>query len=204
MSLQGVFWCVCFFCVGAASCIRRQYRTELEVVVGSCVYMCVCVCVWLRVQSISHKQLAPHFYKPSNDRMRISLWVFKKGKQTKHGFKIVIKWGITNAWTQWYRCVCEPPQPFTVTVKYRPVRGLAESTSGKLFVASCGAIKGPSADNRLCLKGTHSLVPVLPHCVCVWMRIWKYHAFPCPILIYYKAAQPLLNANHFKCLDWTW
>lgn len=63
------------------------------------------------------------------------------------------------------------PRPFTVTVKYRPVRGLAASWSGELFVASCGAIKDPSADNRLCLKGTHRLVPVLPHYVCVWMRI---------------------------------
>lgn len=35
-------WRVCCFCVGAASYIRRRYRTELEVVVGTGV--CVCVC----------------------------------------------------------------------------------------------------------------------------------------------------------------
>lgn len=52
------FWCVCFFSVGAAFCIRRQYRTNFEVVVGTCVYMCVCVHVWVRVQSTSDKQPA--------------------------------------------------------------------------------------------------------------------------------------------------
>lgn len=34
-----------------------------------------------------------------------------------------------------------------------------QTESAALFVASCGAIRGPSAHNRLCLKGIHSLAP---------------------------------------------
>lgn len=75
---------------------------------------------------------------------------------------------------------CELPPLFRVT-EYRPVRGIAASWSGMLFVASCGAIKGPSADNRLCLKGTQSLVPVLPCFTvfvygCVYESTMHFHA----------------------------
>lgn len=107
----------------------------------------------------------------------------------------------THTHTRRCWCACGLPPLFRVT-EYRTVRGIAASWSGMLFVASCGAIKGPSADNRLCLKGTHSLVPVLPHCVCVWMRISEYHAFPCPILIYYKGIHrkhTLTHAASPKC-----
>lgn len=88
--------------------------------------------------------------------------------------------------------VPEPPPLF------RPVRGIAASWSGMLFVASCGAIKGPSADNRLCLKGTHSLVPVLP-CLtvfvygCVYESTMHFHA---PILIYYKGIHRKRTLTH--------
>ncbi|CAG10437.1 unnamed protein product [Tetraodon nigroviridis] len=56
----------------------------------------------------------------------------------------------------------------------------ASKRRAALFVASCGAIRGPSAHNRLCLKGVHSLAP--PVFLAAFVSGGTYHAFPCPIL----------------------
>lgn len=52
-----------------------------------------------------------------------------------------------------------------------------QAQSAALFVASCRAIRGPSAHNRLCLKGIHGLAPRLcsPR-LCTEARAAHFHA----------------------------
>lgn len=93
--------------------------------------------------------------------MQFSLWGVEEGnaKVRLFAFGKVEQRSWRNGERVWTRGACKQAQ------------------SAALFVSSCGAIRGPSAHNRLCLKGTHSRAPC-PSSPRLWTeaRTTHFHA----------------------------